>query len=151
MHANEAYVLEALRNGAAGYALKQADGGELVRAILEVAAGRRYLSPPLSERAVEAYARRAEGAPPDLYMTLTAREREVLHLVAQGHTSPGIARRLFISPRTVESHRASLMKKLKLRSQAEVIRYAIGRGIVPAEPLVEASNAPPGVGGTDLP
>jgi two-component system response regulator NreC len=149
MHANEAYVLEALRNGAAGYALKQADGGELVRAILEVAAGRRYLSPPLSERAVEAYARRAEGAPPDLYMTLTAREREVLVLVAQGHTSPAIAGRLYISPRTVESHRASLMKKLRLRSQAEVIRYAIGRGIVPADSPVEATEASNTVARTD--
>jgi DNA-binding NarL/FixJ family response regulator len=142
MHANEAYVLEALRSGAAGYALKQADGGELVRAIQEVAAGRRYLSPPLSERAVEAYARRAQGAPPDLYTTLTAREREVLQLVAEGQTSPAIARRLYISPRTVESHRARLMRKLGLRSQAEVIRYAVGRGIVPADLVSKTPDGP---------
>ena len=124
MYGNESYVLEALRSGAAAYVLKQSEPAELVRAIREVAAGRRYLGAPLSEQAVEAYARRAEGAPPGPYATLTTREREVLKLVAEGHTSPKIAQVLFISPRTVESHRAALMKKLGLKTQAEVVRYA---------------------------
>jgi two-component system, NarL family, response regulator NreC len=140
MYDNEAYVLEALRNGASAYVLKQSEAAELVRAIREVAAGRRYLGAPLSEHAVEAYARRAEGAPADSYATLTAREREVLKLVAEGLTSPEIAVLLFISPRTVESHRAALMKKLGLRTQADAIRYALQRGIVSSNP--ELHRAP---------
>jgi DNA-binding NarL/FixJ family response regulator len=132
MHGNEAYVLEALRSGAGAYILKQSEAGELVRAIREVAAGRRYLGAPLSERAVEAYARRAEDTAPDPYATLTTREREVLKLVAEGHTSPEIAELLFISPRTVESHRAALMRKLGLRTQVDLIRYAFRQGIVPS-------------------
>lgn len=133
MHQTEAYVLEALRRGAAGYALKQAEAGELARAVREVAAGRRYLSPPLSERALQAYARRAEG-PVDPYDTLTEREREVLRLVAEGNTNADIAAQLFISARTVETHRAHAMKKLGLRSHIEVALYAVRRGIVPQEP-----------------
>ncbi len=129
MHQNEAYVLEALRSGAAGYALKQAEAGELPRAIREVAAGRRYLSPPLSEHALEAYARRG-GAPGDPYYTLSEREQEVLQLVAEGNSNAQIAAQLFISRRTVESHRAHVMKKLGLRSQVELALYAVRRGIV---------------------
>lgn len=105
MHDSEAYVLEALRRGASGYALKHAPPAELVRAVREVAAGRRYLSPPLTERAVEAYARRASQVS-DPYDALTAREREVLALVAEGHTNAAIGKQLFIGPRTVETHRA---------------------------------------------
>lgn len=129
MHDNEAYVLEALRSGASGYALKQAQPVELVRAVREVGAGHRFLSPPLSERAIEAYARR-EGQSADPYDDLTPREREVLRLVAEGHTNAAIGEQLFISPRTVETHRANLMKKLALRSQAELVRYAVRRGLI---------------------
>lgn len=133
MHANEAYVLEALRNGAAGYVLKDSSAAELVRAVREVVAGRRYLSPPLSERAIEAYVQKAQETPQDPYDTLTNREREVLHLAAQGHSSAEIAVRLSLSPRTVETHRAHLMRKLGLRSQTDLIRYALQRGIIPLE------------------
>jgi len=133
MYANEAYVLEALRNGAVGYVLKEAGAADLVRAVREAASGGRYLSPPLSERAVEAYAERARAAPPDLYETLTTREREILYLTAEGLSSALVAERLIISPRTVETHRANLMRKLNLRRQADLIRYAIERGIVSAE------------------
>ncbi|MFN2505255.1 MAG: response regulator [Acidimicrobiales bacterium] len=132
MHQSEAYVLEALRRGASGYALKQADAAELARAIREVAAGRRYLSPPLSERALEAYSRRA-GEPADPYDTLTDREREVLQLVAEGHTNAAIGAQLCISARTVETHRAHAMKKLGLRTPVELAIYAVRRGIVPQE------------------
>jgi two-component system, NarL family, response regulator NreC len=132
MHEGEAYVLEALRRGASGYALKRAPPSELVRAVREVAAGRRYLSPPLTEHAVEAYARRAlQGSDP--YDALTEREREVLALVAEGHTNAVIAERLFISPRTVETHRAHAMKKLSLQTPADVVRYALRRGILAAD------------------
>ena len=133
MHANEAYVLEALRNGATGYVLKDAGADEVVKAIREVAAGRRYLSPPLSERAIETYVQKANTAPLDLYDTLTTREREVLHLAAEGHSSPEIADRLSISPRTVETHRGNLMRKLNLRTQTDLVRYALRRGILPME------------------
>lgn len=133
MHATEAYVLEALRNGGSGYVLKDSSASDLVQAVRAAAAGRRYLAPPLTERAIEAYAQKAETAPPDPYDTLTAREREVLHLAAEGRPSSEIARRLFISPRTVETHRAALMRKLGLRTQTDLIRYALQRGIIPAE------------------
>ncbi|GAC1372898.1 MAG: response regulator transcription factor [Actinomycetota bacterium] len=134
MYANEAYVLEALQNGAGAYVLKQSEAAELLRGIREVAQGRRYLSPPLSQRAVDAYAHRARGKAPAEEAELTLREREVLTLVGQGLTSAQIAGRLFISVRTVESHRANLMKKLGLHSQADMVRCALRREIAPLEP-----------------
>jgi DNA-binding NarL/FixJ family response regulator len=133
MHANEAYVREALRNGAAGYVLKESSAADLVQAVHEAIAGRRYLSPPLSERAIDAYVQKAEAATLDVYDTLTPREREVLHLVAEGNTTGTIASRLFISPRTVETHRTNLMRKLSLRTSAELVRYALQRGLLPLE------------------
>jgi DNA-binding NarL/FixJ family response regulator len=129
MHASDAYISEALKNGASGYVLKDSQSSELVQAIREVAAGRGYLSPPLSQRAVELYGRKLSEAP-DPYDTLTTREREVLHLAAEGYTNPEISERLFISTRTTETHRANLMRKLKLDSQSELIRYAVKRGII---------------------
>jgi len=132
MHSNEAYVLEALRAGASGYVVKEASFEELLRAIREAAAGRRYLSPPLSETALGEHARRASGPVPDPYETLTAREREVLQLTAEGLTGAAIARRLHISPRTVESHRANIIRKVGVKNQKELIRYAVQRGLAPA-------------------
>ncbi len=133
MHANEAYVFDALRNGASAYVLKGSHATDLVQAVREVAAGRRFLSPPFSERALDVYARSADRATLDLYDTLTIREREVFHLAAEGHSSAEIASRLFISPRTVETHRANLMRKLGLRTQTDLVRYALRRGIVHLE------------------
>ncbi len=131
MHANESYVLAALRNGAQAYVLKDTSSTDIIQAVREVRAGRRYLSPPLSQYALEAYIQKAKGAPLDPYETLTTREREVLHLVAQGQTTPAIAARLSLSPRTVETHRTNLMRKLGLRTQTDLIRYALQRGIIP--------------------
>jgi two-component system, NarL family, response regulator NreC len=133
MYGNEPYVLEALRNGAVGYVLKDANAAELLRAVHEVVAGRRYLSPPLSEQAIEAYLQKAQDAVLDLYETLTTREREVLQLAAEGRTNADIAAVLYVSPRTVETHRAHLMHKLGLRTQADLIRYALKRGILPMD------------------
>lgn len=133
MHANEAYVLEALKNGAAGYVLKDESHAALVSAVRAVSSGRRYLSPPLSERVIESFLSKTEPAAGDSYETLTDREREVLHLAAEGRTNSEIADRLFISPRTVETHRAHLMQKLGLKTQTELIRFALRRGILPAE------------------
>jgi DNA-binding NarL/FixJ family response regulator len=133
MHANEAYVLEALRNGAAGYVLKDSSAADLVNAVREVVAGRRYLSSPLSERAIAAYIQKASDVALDPYEMLTNREREVLHLAAEGYTNAEIADQLSISPRTAETHRANLMHKLGLRTHTDLIRYALRRGILPME------------------
>jgi DNA-binding NarL/FixJ family response regulator len=133
MHADESYVLEALRHGAVGYLLKTSNPTDLVLAVREVAAGRRYLGPPLSERAIEAYIEKTGETPLDPYETLTAREREVLHLSVLGHSNAAIADRLGISPRTVETHRAHVMDKLNLRNQADLIGYAIRRRIIVTE------------------
>lgn len=135
MHGDEPHVLEALRLGALGFVLKDASAVELVRAVREAAAGRRYLSPPLSDRAVQAYARReAASASDDPYAMLTSREREVLHLVAEGLTTAQAAERLHISPRTAEHHRASVMRKLGLHRTADLVRYVAERGILPKTP-----------------
>lgn len=133
MYSNEAYVLEALRKGATGYVLKDASDDELVQAVRAVAAGKRYLSAPLSERAIETYLERAVPDPLDQYDTLTAREREVLQLAAEVSTNAEIATRLGISIHTAETYRANLMRKLNLHSQADLLRYALRRGILPME------------------
>ncbi len=130
MHADESYVLSALRNGASGYILKDSEPAEMLRAVREVSAGRRYLSRPLSQRAIEAYAQKAQDQPADAYDTLTDREREILQLTAESSSNTEIAARLGISPRTVETHRTNLMRKLGLQSQTDLIRYALKRGIL---------------------
>jgi DNA-binding NarL/FixJ family response regulator len=135
MHAAEPFVLEALDHGASAYVLKDAGITELLRAIREAARGRRYLSPPLSDKAVEAYVRKKKtaGAPNDPYGALTPRERQVLHLAAEGQGNAAIAERLGISVRTAETHRARVLRKLALRNQTELVRWAIQRGIIPLE------------------
>jgi len=133
MHSNDAYVVEALKNGAFGYVLKDSQACDLVLAVKEVFAGRRYLSPPLDERELELYRKKLEDAPEDPYDSLTSREREVLQLVAEGRTSAEIAERLFISPRTAEGHRANVMRKLGLNNHTDLVRYALKRGILPLD------------------
>jgi DNA-binding NarL/FixJ family response regulator len=132
MHAAEPFVREALEHGASAYVLKDAGIAELVRAIRETSLGRRYLSPPLSDRAVTAYARSARTARigGDPYERLTSRERQVLHLAAEGLGNAAIAERLGISVRTAETHRARVRSKLSLRSQTELVRWALDRGVV---------------------
>jgi DNA-binding NarL/FixJ family response regulator len=130
MYANENHVREALQAGATAYVLKDARADEFVHSIREASAGRRYLSPPLSERAIEAYIHQDSQPSPDAYDTLSSRERDILSLLAQGFTSAQIAERLDIGKRTVESHRASLMHKLALHGQVELLRYALRRGII---------------------
>jgi len=130
MYGDEGYLLEALRNGALAYVLKDADPSELLSAVREAASGRRHLSPPFSERAVAAYLEKARASAPVDYETLTAREREVLHLVAEGHTNAQIGERLGISPRTADTHRTNLMRKLSLHSQGSLVRFALERGII---------------------
>lgn len=133
MHANEAYVLEALRNGAAGYVLKESSTETLVTAIRTTMEGRRYLCSPLSEMAMEAFLQKAQNVAVDPYDSLTGREREVLQLAAEGHTNAAIAERLSISPRTAEVHRARIMEKLQLTNQTGLIKYAIRKGLLSVE------------------
>ena len=130
MHANDAYVDEALRNGASGYVLKQAEARALVDAIRAVSAGGRYLSPPLSEEKLERWEMDAKAAPFDPYDTLSTREREVLQLAAEGLTSAAIGERLAIGKRTVETHRANLQRKLGVKTQADLVRFAVKKGLV---------------------
>ena len=133
MYDNEAYVIEALKAGAKAYVLKGATSNELVEAIRAVAAGRRYLSSPISERAIETYMRKAEAPSVDPYDMLTPREREVLFLASQDLSNNEIADQLVISRRTVEVHRHNVMRKLGLRNRIQLLRYAVQRGIIPAE------------------
>jgi DNA-binding NarL/FixJ family response regulator len=133
IYANQAQVMEALRNGAAGYVLKGCNAEQLIVAVRTVAAGRHFLSAPLTEQAVEAYVQQARAAPQDIYESLTTREREILQLAAEGHTNAQIGERLSMSARTAEKHRANAMRKLGLHNQTELIRYALRRGILPPE------------------
>jgi DNA-binding NarL/FixJ family response regulator len=119
MYSGAAYVHEALRAGAAGYVLKDAGAVELADAVRAAARGERFAGRPLGPSA---------GDPEDPYGLLTPREREVLHLTAEGHSGPAIAGRLFISQRTVETHRTNLMRKLGVKNQKELVRYAVQRG-----------------------
>lgn len=133
MHDDEGFVLEALANGVSAYVLKDSNSSDLIQAVREAAAGRRYLSPPLSDRVIESYLQMAKIGTMDKHETLTTREREVLQLSAEGHTNSEIAARLGISTRTAETHRSRLMHKLALHTQADLIRYALRRGIIPME------------------
>jgi DNA-binding NarL/FixJ family response regulator len=127
MFGDVAYVAQALDAGAAAYILKKSTAQELVNAIRKAIGGGSYLSPPLSEEAVDRHRQRAKGVS-DPYDTLTRREREILQLVGEGYTSADIAARLVISPRTVETHRRHLVRKLGLSGQAALVRYALQRG-----------------------
>jgi two-component system response regulator NreC len=127
MHDDPSYVREAFANGASGYLLKEAADAELVAAVRDVAAGGRYVHPTLGARlaAAEAEAQAAAAADP-----LSDREREVLRLLALGHTNQEIAKMLFISVRTAETHRAHIMQKLRLTTRAELVRYALQHGLL---------------------
>lgn len=131
MHNDEPYVIEALRAGAMAYILKGSESTEILRAAQEVLAGRRYLSAPLSERAIAALTSRTPDQA-DPLNALTPREREVLSLAAEGLSTAAMAEKLFISPRTAETHRTNLMQKLGLQSQTDLVRFAIRRGLIQA-------------------
>lgn len=131
MHDDEAHVIAALQAGAQGYVLKSSDAAELLHAIRAVASGRRYLGQTLNDRVIAAYANQTRGSSLDPYETLSQREREILKLVAEGLSNLQIAECLCLSPRTIENHRASLMRKLGLSSPTALVRYAIRTGLIP--------------------
>lgn len=130
MHTSEAYVVEALRAGAKAYVFKSCSPDELVTAIERAAAGQSYLSAPLTERAIQAYVGAAQASVLNMPGPLTAREREILHLAAEGYTTAQIAKMLTISPRTAQTHRKNLMSKLNIHTQTELVLYAVQNGIM---------------------
>jgi DNA-binding NarL/FixJ family response regulator len=132
MHTSEEYVLQALRAGAAGYLLKGSAVAELELAIRAVARGDIYLSPAVSRSVVDEYVRRT-GGEADPLAALTPRQREVLQLVAEGHSSKDIAQQLGLSYRTIETHRNQLMKRLDIHDLTGLVRFAVRVGIVENE------------------
>jgi two-component system response regulator NreC len=127
MQDDPSYVREAFAAGAQGYVLKEAADEEVVSAVREIAKGGRYVHPALGARMVAAEAEERAAAEAD---PLSEREREVLRLLALGHTNQEIAEKLYISVRTAESHRAHVMQKLRLATRAELVRYALSRGLL---------------------
>jgi DNA-binding NarL/FixJ family response regulator len=131
-HANEEYVCQSLRCGASGYLLKDGDPAELELALKAVARGEAYLSPRVSRHVVATYIQRVGGEAGPLEM-LTARQREILQLIAEGHTTRAIAAKLHISGKTVETHRAQLMDRLDIHEVAGLVRYALRVGLVKSD------------------
>ena len=143
MHEAEEYFFRALRAGAGGYVIKRTAAADLLAAVRAVARGESFLSPSVAHALVAAYTERSirpakhaatsAESTGDSYSTLTSREREVLQLVAEGHTNQEIADRLSLSVKTVQSHRAAVMEKLGLRDVTHLVRYAVRRGLVDPE------------------
>jgi len=131
MHNDEPYVIEALRGGAMAYLLKGSDTAEILHAAKEVLANRRFLSAPLSDWAISALVAKPADAS-DPLATLSPREREVLQYAAEGLSNAEIAEKLFLSPRTTETHRTNLMRKLNLQTQTDLVRFAIRKGLIQA-------------------
>jgi two-component system response regulator NreC len=134
MHESEQYFLEALRCGAEGYVPKSASASDVLDAVRSAAEGRVYIHPSVARFLLQNFLRGATREPNggDPYETLTAREREVLNLIANGLSNGEIAERLFLSPNTVHRHRTSLMQKLGLHDRLELLRFCIKRGLVDA-------------------
>ena len=135
MHKNEEYVSQALRVGAAGYLLKDAATTELELAVQAVARGETYLSPAVSKRVVDRYLQRVNNTTESASepTRLTVRQREILQLIAEGHTTKQIAGLLHLSAKTVETHRSQLMDRLGIRHIAGLVRYAVRTGLVPPD------------------
>jgi len=129
MHSDRRYVVEMLKAGAQGYLLKDCAQDELARAVRAVAGGQSYLSPAISDVVVSDYLQLVEGGVATPASKLTAREREVLQLVAEGSSTRVIAERLGVSVKTIETHRQQVMRKLDLHSVAELTKYAVREGL----------------------
>ena len=134
VHKTEEYIVAALEAGADGYVLKDANHSELVMAIKTVLMGKRYLSPSISEKVIQGYLDGRKGyKATTAYDTLTQREREILKLIAEGYKNKDVADYLYISLKTVEKHRANLMRKLDLHNAAALTAFAIEKGLVSKE------------------
>ena len=131
MHADETYILRALKAGARGYLLKDSTESDLARAIRAVAEGKSFFSPAVSKVLLEDYVRKLQRTGgEDSYELLTPREREILQLIAEGKSNKDVANLLHLSVYTVETHRANVMEKLKLKSVPELILYAVRKGVI---------------------
>jgi two-component system response regulator NreC len=131
MHSDETYILRALKAGARGYLLKDSAESDVVRAIRSVAEGKSFFSPAVSKVLLEDYVKKLQRTgSEDSYDLLTPREREILQLIAEGKSNKEAANLLHLSVYTVETHRANLMEKLKLKSVPELILYAVRKGII---------------------
>ena len=131
MHADEAYITQALQAGAKGYLLKDSADTDLIRAVTDVAGGRSFFSPAVAKVMLDDYVRHlADKGIHDRYDSLSEREREIFQLIAEGHSNKEIAELLSISPATVETHRAHVLQKLDLHNTAEVVLYAVRRGVI---------------------
>jgi DNA-binding NarL/FixJ family response regulator len=131
MHADEAYVTQMLQAGASGYLLKDSADVDLIQAVAEVSRGRSFFSPAIARVMLDDYVRQlAEKGVTDRYESLSEREREIFQLIAEGRTNKEIAALLHVSPSTVETHRAHIMEKLDLHSAAEIVLYAVRRGVI---------------------
>lgn len=131
MHSDEAYVTRALQAGAKGYMLKDSAGNDLLKAVSDVAAGKSFFSPSIAKLMLDDYVRRVAGAGvADRYESLSEREREIFQLVAEGRTNRDVAELLEISTATVETHRARIMQKLDIHNTAELVLYAVRRGVI---------------------
>ena len=130
MYSDEAYVKQALKAGAAGYLLKDSADVELVQAVSAVAKGGTFFSPTVARFVLDDYLDMAEEATTDRYDSLSGREREVFQLIAEGKANKEIAALLSISPSTVETHRGQIMEKLDVHSAAEIVLYAVHRGVI---------------------
>jgi two-component system NarL family response regulator len=133
MYADRGYVLGILEAGASGYVLKTGAYDEVHRAVTAVAQGKDYLSPDITQMVVDAQLRDQSKRGLSAQTELRPREREIVQLLAEGHTSPEIAKRLHISTRTVETHRRNIMQKLDLHSVADITKYAIREGLTSLE------------------
>ncbi|HMU93278.1 MAG TPA: response regulator transcription factor [Anaerolineales bacterium] len=136
MFANAAYAVRALQGGALGYVLKEADFSEILCAIDTVMDSRRYLSPEIAEEVLEMLLQTGNEKESDVLNLLSPREREILQLVGEGKTNAVIADKLILSVRTVESHRFNAMKKLRINSHADLVKFAINAGLVTSEPYI---------------
>ena len=129
MHANEEYLQQALQSGASGYLLKGAELAELELAIKTVSRGESYLTPAVAKYAIEAYRDKSDG-PTGPLAKLSMRQREILQLIAEGHTTKDIAQRLNVSVKTVETHRAHLMERLEIHDVPGLVRFAVRVGLI---------------------
>ena len=131
MHADEAYVTQILQAGATGYLLKDSADVDLLQAVSEVSQGKSFFSPSIARVMLDDYVRQlADKGITDRYESLSAREREIFQLIAEAKTNKEIAALLNVSPSTVETHRAHIMEKLDLHSAAEIVLYAVRRGVI---------------------
>jgi two-component system response regulator NreC len=131
MHANEAYIIQALKAGAKGYLLKDSADTELIRGVSAIASGKSFFSPAVAKVMLDDYVRHlADKGITDRFDSLSEREREIFQLVAEGRSNKEIAELLSVSPTTIETHRAHVLQKLDVHNTAELVLYAVRRGVI---------------------